>query len=36
MSARRNTLTAVLFLAGLFTAVVFLCLGILPQARGFL
>lgn len=36
MSARRNTLTAVLFLAGLFTAVVFLCLGILPQAPGFL
>lgn len=35
MTERRNTYTAVLFLAGLFAGAVFLCLGLLPEAGGF-
>lgn len=35
MSARRNTCTALLFLAGLAAAVIFLCLGLLPKPAGF-
>lgn len=35
MSARRNTYTALLFLAGLAVAVIFLCLGLLPKPAGF-
>jgi hypothetical protein len=35
MASRRNTITALLFLAGLITAVVFLILGVLPQEEQF-
>ena len=35
MTERRNTYTAVLFLAGLFAGAVFLCLGLLPEVGGF-
>lgn len=35
MSARRNTCTALLFLAGLAAAVIYLCLGLLPRPAGF-
>ncbi len=35
MTERRNTCTAVIFLAGLLSAVIFLLLGVLPQPCGF-
>ena len=35
MASRRNTCTAVLFLCGLFAAVIYLGLGTIPEPRGF-
>ena len=35
MTSRRNTMTAVLFLCGLLSAVIYLGLGSIPDVRGF-